>query len=242
MPAQHLERVYLPGDPPVNEFGQLLTAADPKAFLATYPFDVSPVNDDRPFFFYTVQPRDLWNFLGHRTEAADYKINRALPLLFELLAVSLLATVVVLALPPLLLGARLPAGKGVRGFLLYFVFIGAGYILIQIALIQKFVLFLGHPTYALTVIIFSMLVSSGLGSFFSRHITLGRGGPSSGRVVGHRSGGFRSRFHRGARERIGRRLAAPLENGRNGCLNRPRGLSDGHAVSYRAFALAASIS
>jgi hypothetical protein len=71
----------------------------------------------------------------------------------------------------LLLGERLPAEKGVRGFLLYFVCIGAGYILIQVALIQKFVLFLGHPTYALTVIVFSMLVSSGLGSYWSRRIT-----------------------------------------------------------------------
>ena len=55
-------------------------------------------------------------------------------------------------------------------FLLYFLFIGAGYILIEVALIQKFVLFLGHPTYALTVVIFSMLISSGLGSYFSRSI------------------------------------------------------------------------
>ena len=53
-------------------------------------------------------------------------------------------------------------------FLLYFVCIGAGYILVEVALIQKFVLFLGHPTYALTVVIFSMLVSSGLGSYASR--------------------------------------------------------------------------
>jgi hypothetical protein len=56
---------------------------------------------------------------------------------------------------------------------LYFAAIGAGYILIEVALIQKFVLFLGHPTYALTVVIFSMLVSSGLGSFFSRRILAG---------------------------------------------------------------------
>ena len=57
-----------------------------------------------------------------------------------------------------------------RGFLLYFLAIGAGYILIEVALIQKFVLFLGHPTYALTVVIFSMLVSSGVGSFVSRKL------------------------------------------------------------------------
>jgi len=80
------------------------------------------------------------------------------------------ATIIVLALPPLLLGARLPMEKGLRGFLLYFVCLGAGYIMIQVALIQKFVMFLGHPTYALTVIIFSMLISSGFGSFYSRRL------------------------------------------------------------------------
>ena len=111
------------------------------------------------------------NFLKQGGLSADYKINRALPLLFEVLGISVLAIIVVLAFPPLLLGEKLPAEKGVRGFLLYFVCIGAGYILIQVALIQKFVLFLGHPTYALTVIVFSMLISSGLGSYCSRKLT-----------------------------------------------------------------------
>jgi hypothetical protein len=77
------------------------------------------------------------------------------------------------------LGTRLPRQQGVRGFLPFFLFIGAGYILIEVALIQKFVLFLGHPTYALTVVIFSMLVSSGLGSFFSRRVL----GTSEARLV-----------------------------------------------------------
>jgi hypothetical protein len=166
-----LHALYLPGDAPSNEFGELLRSADPKAFWENYRYNVTPVDDDRPFFFYTVQPRDLLNFLKQGGLSADYKINRALPLLFEVVGISLLAIVVVLAFPPLLLGERLPAEKGVRGFLLYFACIGAGYILIQVALIQKFVLFLGHPTYALTVIIFSMLISSGLGSYWSRRVT-----------------------------------------------------------------------
>lgn len=165
-----LQLIYSPADPPANEFGKLLRSSDPESFWSKYPFDVSPVSDDRPFFFYTVQPRDIWNFLEGPGVAADSKINRAVPLLFGSVATSLVATAVILALPPLLLGARLPAEKGVRAFLLYFICIGAGYILIQVALIQKFVLFLGHPTYALTVIIFSMLISSGLGSFFSKRI------------------------------------------------------------------------
>jgi hypothetical protein len=77
---------------------------------------------------------------------------------------------VILALPRLVLRSRLPRQKGLLRFLWYFIFIGAGYILIQVALVQKFVLFLGRPTHALTVIIFSMLVSSGLGSYFSRRL------------------------------------------------------------------------
>ena len=167
-----MEKIYLPGDGVRNEFGRYLTSTDKAAFLANYRYDLSPVGDDRPFFFYTVQPRDLWAFLTQGgQDSADYKINRAVPLLFGLMIISILATIVVLALPPLVLGTKLPTDPAARQFLLYFLCIGAGYILIQVALIQKFVLFLGHPTYALTVIIFSMLVSSGVGSSVSRRLT-----------------------------------------------------------------------
>lgn len=162
------KRIYLPGDGANNAFGQALLAKNLDDWLENYPFDVTAVSDNRPFFFYTVQPRDLWNFLTTMNkESADYKINRAVPMLFSLVGVSLLATFIILALPPLVLGTRLPREKGVLQFLMYFLCIGVGYILIQVALIQKFVLFLGHPTYALTVIVFSMLISSGLGSYLS---------------------------------------------------------------------------
>jgi hypothetical protein len=163
-----LETLYMPGDPPRNAFGQLLASRDSRSFIRSYRYDVSPVGDDRPFFFYTVQPRDLWNFVRHASaESEDYKVNRAVPLLIGLMAISLCATALVLLLPRLLLGARLPKQKGLMTFLWYFLCLGAGYILIQVALIQKFVLLLGHPTYALTVIVFSMLVASGAGSYFS---------------------------------------------------------------------------
>jgi hypothetical protein len=50
----------------------------------------------------------------------------------------------------------------------YFIAVGLGYILVEITLIQRFVLFLGHPTYALTVVIFLLLLSSGMGSLAAR--------------------------------------------------------------------------
>ncbi len=169
--------IYLPDEAGDNPFYQLLKTHDPGAFYAQYPYDVRPVEDDRPFFFYTVQPRDYLAFLkyfarGELPEAsrADFQVNLAVPVVFALLGVSVAATLIMLLMPPLLLGARLPRRAGLWPYLLFFVCIGLGYILVEVALIQRFVLFLGHPTYALTVIVFAMLTSSGCGSFFSRRV------------------------------------------------------------------------
>jgi hypothetical protein len=183
-----MEALYVPGEgregnriPGANQFRDLLLSPHPEEYQRNYRFDISPVSDNRPFFFYTVQPRDLLRFLKTASrESADYKaVNQAVPLLFGLMFVSLAATALILVLPPLLLRTRLPRHHGVRGFLWYFLFIGIGYILIEVGLIQRFVLFLGHPTYALTVVIFSLLTSSGGGSFMSRRLL----GDDEGRLV-----------------------------------------------------------
>ncbi len=166
-----MEVVYVPGTTLDTPFRTLLTTSNLEHFYDSYPFDVRPVSDNRPFFFYTVQARDLLDFALHGSRlTADYKINSAIPVLFGLVAISIVATLVILSLPPLLLGHRLPRDEASIRALLFFLFIGAGYIIIQVALIQRFVLFLGHPTYALTVIIFSMLLSSGCGSFASKRL------------------------------------------------------------------------
>ncbi len=172
LPAlSQMQVIYRPGAGAATAFGQLLLAQDVGRFYRNYPFDVRPVSDDRPFFFYTVQARDLWKFILSASRAtADYKVNSALPVLFALIGISLLATAVIVCLPPLFLKQQVPRSRESLVALMFFLAIGAGYILVQVSLIQKFVLFLGHPTYALTVVIFSMLLSSGMGSYFSKHL------------------------------------------------------------------------
>jgi len=177
--VSRLELVYVPGENSSNAFAKLLASGDPFEFSKTYPYDVSPVDDDRPFFFYTVQPRDILSYLAIASRAsADFNINAAVPLLFNLMAVSIAATLLILILPRMVLRSELPHQKGELFFLGYFLCLGAGYILIQVALIQRFILLLGHPTYALSVIILSMLVASGAGSFYSKRIL------STGRPLG----------------------------------------------------------
>jgi hypothetical protein len=118
--AAGMEAVYLPGLDVHNQFRDLLLSPNPAEYQRNYTFDITPVTDNRPFFFYTVQPRDLWNFVKHASrESEDYTaVNKALPLLFGLMAISLVATALILLAPPLVLGTRLPRHPGVLRFLL----------------------------------------------------------------------------------------------------------------------------
>jgi hypothetical protein len=141
----------------------LIRSNDPAAFSRSYQFNVSPVSDNKPFFFFTLKTRDLLRSVED-SGAIDWKVNLGIAVLGMLLLISL-AAVLLFLLVPLLIGKR----SGHRhSSPFYFVAVGLGYILVEVSFIQRFVLFLGHPTYALTVVVFLMLLSSGMGSFASR--------------------------------------------------------------------------
>ncbi|MGB8768681.1 MAG: hypothetical protein WCC92_03635 [Candidatus Korobacteraceae bacterium] len=144
-------------------FGQLIRSQDPYAFAAGYAYNVSPVTDNAPFFFFTLKLDQLFGHLNR--QGVDWKVNLGVLILGLVLIISVGAVIGFLVLP-LALSPQARSGSSVR--LLYFIAIGLGYILVEIAFIQRFMLFLGHPTYALTVVVFLMLLSSGLGSLLSR--------------------------------------------------------------------------
>lgn len=158
-----LAALYLPSEPQQNPFGTLIASNDPAGFARQYAYNVAPVNDNAPFFFFTLK---LGQVLHQDVdEGMDWKVNLGVAVLAMVLAISVAAVVLFLIVPLLVHGRR---RSGSVSSLLYFVVVGLGYILVEIAFIQRFVLFLGHPTYALTVVVFLMLLSSGLGSMASR--------------------------------------------------------------------------
>ncbi|HKU44888.1 MAG TPA: hypothetical protein VJR89_42305 [Polyangiales bacterium] len=128
----------------------------PKQFIESYPLDVRPTTDDLPFFFeYQRWSRVLaWDLIFQGQNAG----------------VVLFATLLLcIALCGLLLWAAARRYRGAaRGLGLsmhvYFGVLGLGYILVENVLIQRIILFLGTPAYALTVILFTLLAASGLGS------------------------------------------------------------------------------
>jgi spermidine synthase len=162
-----LDPLYLPSTPEVgkaghNPFADLIASNDPYRFAQSYAYNVAPVTDNAPFFFFTLKPGQILGQQGLQ-RGIDWKVNLGVLVLILVLVISLVAVLGFLILPLALHGGRqspLP--------LLYFVAVGLGYILVEIAFIQRFVLFLGHPTYALTVVIFLLMLSSGAGSLFSR--------------------------------------------------------------------------
>jgi spermidine synthase len=160
-----LDAQYLPSLHPDNPFSQLIAGNDPYAFARQYAYNVAPVNDNAPFFFFTLKLGQVLNPQASH-EGMDWKVNLGVAVLLMVLVISLIAVLAFLVIPLAVHGSR--RNKHPLSGLLYFVAIGLGYIIVEITFIQRFVLFLGHPTYALTVVVFLLLLSSGAGSLTSR--------------------------------------------------------------------------
>lgn len=153
-----------------------------KSYFAQLPVDVTPPTDDRPFFFYMERLADL--FVGAPFEKGDnftmnYKNNMAVRILFGILSLTFFAAIWLIGKPMLELYERQKSLiHGHKRDALFFAMIGLGYMLIEIASMQRLGIFLGHPAYGLTVVLFTMLLFSGLGSL------------ASGSVLGKRLGGW----------------------------------------------------
>ena len=160
-----MQLLYLPGRRLATPFDELLHAPDATLYQNAYPYDITPVHDNRPFFFFNVRTRDVLGMWAG--QEANERVNLGLLMLMALMVISAVAVLLFLLLPARL-STRLPRVPGVKRWLFYFGALGVAYILVEVAFIQKFVLFLGHPTYALTVAVFVLLMSSGVGSYWTR--------------------------------------------------------------------------
>lgn len=142
--------------------------------LADRRFDLSPPTDDRPFFFNIDRPIASWI---DAVQSGEYlRGSRATLVLGVTLLVMGYACVRFVIRP---MRASLAAdGAAPRPSflspLLYFGGIGAGFMLIEIALIQRYILFLGHPSYAISVVLFALLLFGGLGSWLTEGLETAR--------------------------------------------------------------------
>ena len=138
--------------------------AERRAVYGAYPFDITPATDDRPFFFDYYRWASLFDSSLGR---GGYGITQ-LPVGLRVIIVTLCVTAGLGAAAILLpLRRRAIGGANVQGALGYFACLGFGFMFVEIALLQRFVFYLGGPAYSLTTVLFALLLFAGLGSLAS---------------------------------------------------------------------------
>jgi SAM-dependent methyltransferase len=142
-------------------------------FFASLPENITPSTDDNPFFFYTARFADL----VARPSSAVTNNNAAISMSLLLIVVSLCACGYYIVRPIVRLARRLPLSE-LTPPVTYFCAIGMGFMLIEISQMQRLMVFLGHPVYGLGVVLFAILLFSGIGS-----ATVGPHTPRLGAVI-----------------------------------------------------------
>ena len=138
-----------------------------KDFYDSYFFNVSAVTDNQPYFFYTLKWENIPKIIK---STANWQplVEWGNLIIFVTFIQGIIFSIIFIFLPLIL--KRFPATKRKAKvpFLLYFASLGLGYMLLEISFIQKFILYLTNPSYSTSIIIFSFLFFSGLGSFYSK--------------------------------------------------------------------------
>lgn len=147
--------LLVPGEQPVEPYGSFVDALENgeiTSFLASQPQTIEPPTDEWPFFF-------VLDKFGYQTP--NYNV------LFLTLGSLLLFSMLLMIVPPLMLRRR---GLKIRrpwAMIVYFACLGLGFIFVEVVFIQKLSLIVGHPSYSLAITLSALLISSGIGSYYS---------------------------------------------------------------------------
>ena len=156
-----------------HDAAMALLGDDPEGFLHDYKFNLNPASDEQPYFFHFFKWRTLPEILQLRTRGGAPLANTGYLVLVATLAQAIIASLLLVLLPIWIYQRRIkPKAQSIpRSRVIgYFLILGLAFLFIEIAFIQKLLLFLHHPLYAVAVVLSSFLVFSGLGSAWLGHL------------------------------------------------------------------------
>lgn len=158
----------------------------PDSFLDDYKFNLHPASDDQPYFFHFFKWQTLTEVLQLRERGGAALADAGYLILLATLVQAVFASLLLILLPIWIFRRRnTSAQQGVRRSMVigYFFILGLAFLFIEIAFIQKLLLFLHHPLYAIAVVLSSFLVFSGLGSAWLGRISAASRGLQLSRAV-----------------------------------------------------------
>jgi len=143
--------------------------------IAAHPLNIAAPTDDTPFFFHMLRLRDVFNTARWHDQGIVRFNMTAVGILGVLMVTVTVLTAACIVLPLVVARSRDLAGSQdpatIAPHLLYFGAIGFGFMLIEISQVQRLAIFLGHPVYSLSVVLFSLLLSSGIGSLATARLS-----------------------------------------------------------------------
>jgi hypothetical protein len=161
------------------EGAKALAGPDPESFMDNYLFDISPTDDDRPFFSHFFKWDKALELYKQLKREWLPMIEMGYIFIIAALIKSFVAGSLLILLPLILLKwvrsyIKRPESKprfiDILGVLVYFVSIGLGFMFMEIALLARFTLLLAHPVYSASIVLATILVFAGFGSLFLRRI------------------------------------------------------------------------
>ncbi len=163
-----------PVEPRLRQIAAARSLEEVDAAAADPDFDFTAPTDARPYFFNMLKPGAVFRQQTFRDGGIVAGNMRATAILLGLLIIAAVLVAGIILWPLVQAGRPDLPAPIFRAALGYFVIIGLGFMLIQIPLLQRFSLYLGHPTYTFSIVLFLMILSAGAGSLTSDRLSLGR--------------------------------------------------------------------
>lgn len=183
---RNFDLVFYPGidEQEVNQFNRLqqpylyqaaqaLLSEQSEAFMDAYKFNIEPATDNKPYFFQFFKWQTLPEILPLLASGGISLLDNGYLILIAALLQALVASLLLIALPLWFWKDKLGIQSGeqhYRTVMVYFFSLGLAFLFIEIAFIQKFILILHHPIYAITTVISTFLLSAGAGSYMSSRL------------------------------------------------------------------------
>lgn len=136
------------------------------AFYSDYYFNIGPVTDDKPYFYNFFKFRQVPDILKYFGKSTQPFGGGGYLILIAAILISIILSLFLILLPLRIKKISLSL-KGNYPYIFYFLAIGLGFFFIELPFIQKFILILGKPSYSLSLILFSILLFAGIGSFIT---------------------------------------------------------------------------
>ena len=166
MPASAANHFYRLDQPYLYDGITALLGEDARSFVERYKFHIAPATDDKPYFFHFFRWSALPEIMALRKRGGASLLEWSYLILVATIAQGAVAGVLLILLPLGCINRGWPAGTGTR-MGSYFFLLGLAFLFVEMAFIQKFILFLSHPLYAVGVVLSGFLLFAGVGSALS---------------------------------------------------------------------------